>query len=51
MSIRDRYVKLITENPEDKNIQVSIENFDEALLHPNYDDISNVKKWIESIIN
>ena len=51
MSIRDRYVKLITENPEDKNIQVSIENFDEALLHPNYEDISNVKKWIEGIIN
>ena len=51
MSIRDRYVKLITENPEDKNIQVSIENFDEALMHPNYEDIINVKKWIEGIIN
>ena len=51
MSIRDRYVKLITENPEDKNIQVSIENFDEALMQPNYEDISNVKKWIEGIIN
>lgn len=51
MSIRDRYVKLITDNPADKNIQVSIENFDEALLHPNYEDISNAKKWIKSIIS
>ncbi|MDB1935120.1 flavodoxin family protein [Clostridium tertium] len=51
MSIRDRYVKLITDNPEDKNIQVSIENFDEALLHPNYEDIINAKKWIKSIVS
>lgn len=50
MSTRDRYVKLITEHPEDKNLQVSIENFDKALLHPDNEDISNVKKWIQGIL-
>ena len=50
MSIRDRYEHLIKENPEDKNLQVSIKNFDEALEHPNKEDIEQVKLWIKHII-
>ena len=50
MSIRDRYEHLIKENPEDKNLQVSIKNFDEALEHTNKEDIEQVKLWIKHII-
>ena len=50
MSIRDRYEHLIKENPEDKNLQVSIKNFDEVLEHPNKEDIEQVKLWIKHII-
>lgn len=50
MSVRDRYEHLIKENPEDKNLQVSIKNFDEALEHPNKEDIEQAKLWIRHII-
>lgn len=50
MSIRSRYEALIKEHPEDKNLKVNIENFDEALKHPNEDDIKEVKNWIKRIL-
>lgn len=49
-AIRDRYVKLITENPNDANLKVSIENFDEALTHPDDIDLENARNWILSIV-
>lgn len=50
MGIRSRYEALIKEHPEDKNLKVNIENFDEALKHPNDKDIEQAKNWIKSII-
>ena len=50
IGIRSRYEQLIKEHPEDKNLEVSIKNFDEALKHPNKKDIEQVKEWIDSII-
>lgn len=50
IGIRNRYEQLIKEHPEDKNIKVSIKNFDEALKHPNKEDIDQVKIWVKSII-
>lgn len=50
MQVRERYVKMITQNPEDANLKVSIENFDEALSHPDEHDLNNVRDWIKSII-
>ena len=35
IGIRSRYEQLIKEHPEDRNLEVSIKNFDEALKHPN----------------
>lgn len=49
-SIRSRYEQLIKANPDDKDLEVSIENFDEALKHPNKKDIEQAKFWIKSII-
>ncbi|MFR5683321.1 MAG: flavodoxin family protein BilS [Clostridia bacterium] len=50
ISIRNRYEQLIKEHPKDKKLQVSIKNFDEALEHPNKEDIEQVKLWTSSII-
>lgn len=49
-SIRDRYVSMLTKNPEDKNLKVSIENFDEAQSHPDKKDVEDVKKFAKEVI-
>lgn len=50
MSTRERYVKMITENPEDAKLKVSIENFDQALSHPDSVDLENVREWAQKLI-
>lgn len=51
ISVRERYVQMIQQHPDDKNLQVSIQNFDDALTHPDSNDIDNAKKWISTLIN
>lgn len=43
--VRSRYVALLTEHPEDKNLQVSLQNFDAALTHPDAADLSAAAAW------
>ena len=50
LSVKDRYVKMITEHPDDKKIQVSLENFEKALSHPNDIDVENAKKFAREMI-
>lgn len=50
MQIREKYVKMITENSDDVNLKVNIENFDEALTHPDNVDLENVKKWAQNML-
>lgn len=50
VSVRNRYVDLIHKHPDDKKLQVSIDNFDKALTHPDQKDKENAKKWILDII-
>ena len=50
MQIRDRYVDLIKEHPDDKRLKVSVENFDKALTHPDKKDKKKEKKWIKEIL-
>lgn len=45
VSVRERYVAMMQANPEDKNLEVSIRNFDEALTHPDEADREAVKRW------
>ena len=51
IQVRERYVKMITEHPDDANLQVSIQNFDEALKHPDDVDLDNARKWVKNIKN
>lgn len=50
IQVKERYVKIITEHPEDKNLEVSLKNFEDALTHPDKKDLENVKKWVNKIL-
>lgn len=46
--VKARYLQLITEHPEDKNLKVSLKNFEQAKSHP---DEKDKKRLIEEIKN
>lgn len=50
LSVKERYINLIKANPEDKNLGVSLENFEKALSHPNEDDLNNLKNKLKNVI-
>lgn len=50
MRVRERYVSMMTEHPEDQQLKVSVKNFDEALSHPNQEDFDAVKEWVRKIV-
>jgi len=49
MSVRERYVAMLQANPEDKNMEVNVKNFDEALSHPDEADLKNAATWARSL--
>lgn len=51
LTVRSRYVEMIKEHPDDKQLQVNIDNFDAALSHPDEDDLANTKKFALDMIN
>ena len=50
IQIKDRYIKMITENPNDKNLEVSLKNFEDALTRPDVNDLEDVKKWAKEML-
>lgn len=51
LSVKERYISLLREHPEDKKLQVSLDNFELALSHPDTKDIENAKKWAQEMRN
>lgn len=51
LTVKERYVKMIQEHPEDKKLQVSLDNFETALSHPDALDITNAKNFALNILN
>lgn len=49
MAVRDRYVSMLREHPDDKRLQVSVDNFDQALSHPNDQDLHDLKTLLEKL--
>lgn len=47
--VKDKYLQLIREHPEDKNLQVSLQNFEQAKKHPDEKDKEDLRKQIEKI--
>lgn len=48
-AIRHRYEMLLTEHPEDHDLQVNLDNFDIGLTHPDQTDLENLKQWVEKL--
>lgn len=48
-TVKDRYVDLIKEHPDDRKLQVSLENFEQAKTHPNEKDKKHLIEEIRKI--
>ncbi|MDO5519526.1 MAG: flavodoxin family protein [bacterium] len=51
MGIRARYESMLAENPDNPKFKGMIENFDQALQHPNEDDIKQLRKQVQACLN
>lgn len=49
--IKTKYEQMLKENPNETKYKKMIDTFDNALSHPNEEDLNNVKKWINQIID
>ena len=49
LKVRERYEKIKEQDPNTPNIDMLIENFDEALPHPTRDDIVGLIKKVQSL--
>ena len=49
--IKTKYEQMLKENPSETKYKKMIATFDNALSHPNEEDLNNVKKWINQIID
>ena len=45
MQVRERYLALLRDRPEDARVKQSLDNFDAALSHPNQEDLDNAAAW------
>lgn len=50
LTVKERYLKMLKANPEDKSLQQSLENFESALCHPNDIDLNNAKQFANDVI-
>ena len=48
--VKKRYEKMLEENPNDEKVKQSIENYEEALKHPNTKDLEDLRNKIKSIL-
>lgn len=50
ISVRNRYVAMLREHPEDKKLAVSVKNFDAALSHPDANDLERAAEWARVMV-
>lgn len=49
MTVKNRYIEMMKAHPDDSNLKVSLDNFEEALNHPNEEDLNNLRFWLRKI--
>ena len=49
MSVKERYVSMLREHPEDKRMQASLQNFEEALAHPDQNDLDRLSEILDAL--
>ena len=48
--VKERYIELLKDHPDDKSLEVKIENFDRARQHPNIEDLSLAQKFALEVV-
>lgn len=48
-AVKEKYISLIKEHPDDKNLKVSLENFEQAKTHPDENDKKRLLEEIKKI--
>ena len=49
MAVKGRYVSMLREHPEDKKLEASIQNFEEALTHPDSEDLEKLSEALDEL--
>lgn len=49
LSVKERYVSMLQEHPEDKRMQASLENFEAALTHPDQKDLDRLSELLDEL--
>ncbi|NLC30681.1 MAG: flavodoxin [Candidatus Moranbacteria bacterium] len=49
--VRNHYQAMLQQNPQDKNLKVTIANFDKAQTHPNEKDLNKAKEFAKKMID
>ena len=49
MAVKDRYLSMLREHPEDKKLEASIQNFEEALTHPDSEDLEKLSEALDEL--
>lgn len=42
---------MLEKNPNDERILASLDNFEKAKSHPDFDDLKRIKEWAHSMID
>ena len=50
-SVKNRYLMMLEKNPNDERILASLDNFEKAKSHPDFDDLKRIKEWAHSMID
>lgn len=50
-SVRKRYEAMLEKQPDDEKVQAFLENFDQALLHPNEQDMLAAKAFAHTMLD
>ena len=49
MAVKERYLSMLREHPEDKKLEASIQNFEEALSHPDREDLERLSELLDGL--
>ena len=49
-TVKDKYINMIHQNPDDKKLRISLDNFDKAMSHPNQDDLQQLINILKNLI-
>lgn len=49
LSVKERYLSMLREHPEDRRMQASLENFEQALTHPDKEDLDRLSALLDEL--